>query len=107
MKKELENFLKLENEAKEGDEEKNYKNCIRTRGLKTTEGYIEELKVPRARKGFYPHILEKHKRGEDIFNDLIRSLYSCNASTRDIKKVLANFREEIFLDLKKSGLESI
>lgn len=33
-------------------------------------------------------ILEKHKRGEDIFNDLIRSLYCCNASTRDIERII-------------------
>lgn len=68
---------------------KNYRNGFYKRSLDTVYGWIEELKVPRARYGSWePRIFERYARREAAINKLIAECYWRGISTRDVKYIL-------------------
>ena len=77
-------------------EKTNYRNGIRTRDLITEYGNIKDLKVPRARKGFYPAILDKYKRSILDIDDIVIKMYSTGTSTVDISEHIENIYGEKF-----------
>ena len=77
-------------------EKTNYRNGIRTRDLLTEYGKIKDLRVPRARKGFYPAILDKYKRSILDIDDIVINMYSTGSSTESISKHIENIYGEKF-----------
>src|SRR5690606_37720354 len=80
MKEELENFLKVER-----SDEKNSKNGYYQRSLDTRYGKIENLSVPRDRKGyFHTQLFEPYQRRDGWLESAIIKMYQSGMSTREI-----------------------
>jgi putative transposase len=66
----------------------NYRNGFYERSLDTVLGWIEDLKIPRPRKGgFKPSWLEKHARRQESLNRLATECFIRGVSTRDVNRV--------------------
>lgn len=65
------------------------RNGFYTRSLDTVYGWINELKVPRLRKGGWePVVFKRYGRREEALNRLIAECYWRGISTRDMSKIL-------------------
>lgn len=68
---------------------KGYRNGYRTRDLMTTWGVIEDIKVPRERKGgFRPTIFERYKRVDRRVDEGVLKMFLMGVSTRKVGEVL-------------------
>ena len=65
------------------------KNGFYERKFETMFGKIEDVKVPRTRRGgFYPSFLERYHRKTFELEEIVISMYQGGCSTRDIAKML-------------------
>jgi transposase-like protein len=88
MKEELENFLKVER-----SDEKNSKNGYYQRALDTRYGKIENLSVPRDRKGyFHTQLFEPYQRRDGWLESAIIKMYQSGMSTREIGQFIERIR---------------
>lgn len=66
-----------------------YRNGYRTRSLQTRLGVIQNLRIPRSRKGAYQsQILPRYSRFEPSVADLVREAFLAGISTRRVGEVL-------------------
>ena len=73
-------------------------NCYYTRDLLTLVGPVEDLKVPRVRKGdFHPQILPYRRRASVELSQAILALYALGVSTRKISAFLERDLQGILL----------
>jgi transposase-like protein len=85
---EFENFIGL-NLYERNDCRKDYRNGFYRRTLDTVYGFIDDIKIPRARSStFRPSVIGRYKRREQALNRLITECYWRGVSTRDVKKIL-------------------
>lgn len=73
-----------------GGERINRRNGFYERNLDTVFGWIEDLRIPRPRKGgFRPRCLEKpYGRRQEALNRLVIECFRRGVSTRDVEKIL-------------------
>jgi len=67
---------------------RDYRNGHYTRGLETTVGLIEELAVPRTRKGFQTQLFDKYKRRRAELDGAISEMFIKGVSTRGVGGVV-------------------
>lgn len=88
MREELRSFLKVEHPEQENSRNGHYK-----RGLETRYGKIDDLDVPRDRKGeFHTALFEPYSRRDNWLEEAVISMYKSGMSTRDI----AQFIEKMY-----------
>lgn len=69
-----------------------YRNGYYTRDYETCFGVLRKLRVPRTRSGrFRTQLIEKFERRQRKLSELIRSLFLCGVSQRDVSEVLRPF----------------
>jgi len=67
-----------------------YRNGYYERGLVTQFGIIEDIKVPRLRKGsFRTKVFRRYKRHEEIVEDLIENIFLAGVSTRRVGETIS------------------
>mgnify|MGYP001070302131 CR=1 FL=1 len=90
MKAEVEGYLKAEKyDHQDPSERVDYRNGYYHRNLVTSFGLIEDLAVPRTRKGDYrPSLFEPYERRWKRVDDWIRDLFISGVSTRDVSWVM-------------------
>lgn len=85
---EFENFMGLDRYIR-SDERKNYRNGFYERSLDTVYGWIDGIRIPRARfEVFKSQVIHRYKRREQALNRLIAECYWRGISTRDMKHIL-------------------
>lgn len=78
--------------GKRGSSRRDLRNGFYLRGFETCFGVLEKLRVPRTRSGrFRSCLVEKFERRQKKVNALIRSLFLCGVSQRDVSEVLGPF----------------
>jgi len=93
LQQELTEFLKYDKCSYEGRNSGNSRNGYYTRNYETRYGVIEDLHIPRDRKGeFKQQLIKPYSRREDWLKNLIIKMYSKGMSTRDI----ANLIEKLY-----------
>lgn len=69
-----------------------YRNGYYTRDFETCFGVLHKLRVPRTRSGrFRTQLIEKFERRQRKLSEVIRSLFLCGVSQRDVSEVLRPF----------------
>jgi len=108
LEAELTNHLGYEEHAVEGRGSGNSRNGCGTKTLQTEQGPLP-IQVPRDRNGtFEPHIVKKHQRRFDGFDDKIMGMYARGMSVRDIQAQLAELYDtEVSPDLISSVTDAI
>ena len=72
-----------------GDNRLDYRNGHYCRNLDTTFGPVEQITVPRSRKGlFRPSVFERYQRRQETVNDVICNVFLRGISTRDVAEAL-------------------
>ncbi len=66
---------------------RDYRNGYLLKDFETRFGLIEEISIPRARKGFFPSILRRWKRREKKIERIISDIFLRGVSTRKIKAI--------------------
>lgn len=85
MEAEMTDHLGYEKSDTASKKTANSRNGKSSKSIKTQIGEVD-ISIPRDRDGDYePHIIKKHQRRFDIFDDKILSMYSRGMSTRDIQ----------------------
>lgn len=101
VKKTLEGVLEWEAEEyvevkryERSEDRKDQRNGYRTRSLGTTWGMIEDIRVPRTRKGgFQPKAFERYKRIHERVDDGVLKAFLRGVSTRNVGDVLESLCE--------------
>ena len=89
LQQELTEFLKYDKYSYEGRNSGNSRNGYYTRNYETRYGIIENLHIPRDRKGeFEQQLFKPYSRREDWLENLIIKMYSKGMSTRDIANII-------------------
>lgn len=85
MEAEMTDHLGYEKHDTASKKTTNTRNGKSSKSIKTQIGEVD-ISIPRDRDGDYePHVIKKHQRRFDIFDDKILSMYSRGMSTRDIQ----------------------
>ena len=86
--KEFEEYIEVRR-YRHSQRRKDWRNGYRRRGLLSTWGAIEEIRVPRSRRGeFRPRTFERYKRVQGSVNDGILKMFLMGISTRKVADVL-------------------
>jgi putative transposase len=82
MREEIKNFIHVENEG-----QRNSRNGYYERTFDTRYGKIDDLQVPRDRKGdFHTQLFEPYQRREGWLEEAVIHMYKGGMSTRDVAK---------------------
>ena len=85
---EFEHFMGLDRYIRD-PQRRDYRNGFYQRSLDTVYGWVEGIRIPRARNEiFRPRVIGRYKRREEIINKLIAECYWRGISTRDMKHIL-------------------
>lgn len=78
--------------SERGRSRRDYRNGYYERDFESCFGVLEKLRVPRTRSGkFRSSLFKKFARRQRKVNELIRSLFLCGISQRDVSEVLGPF----------------
>ncbi|RXZ82901.1 IS256 family transposase [Paenibacillaceae bacterium] len=84
MKAEIKHFM-----ADEQEGQPNYRNGYYKRSLHTKYGHIEDLEVPRDRKGqFQTHVFEPYQRRDGWLEEAVIQMYKSGMGTRDVARFI-------------------
>lgn len=114
MNAEMTDHLGYEKHEKKTAPSGNSRNGTSSKKIITNNGEVE-IEIPRDRNGeFEPHLLKKHQKRFDLFDDKIISMYSRGMTTRDIQghlfdiygvdvspDLISNVTDEVIKDAKE------
>jgi len=87
LDEEVEAFVNAERYQRTS-ERRDYRNGSYTRDLGTNVGQIEDLEIPRTRKGFKTQLFERYQRRQAELDDAICAMFVKGASTAQVGEVI-------------------